>query len=184
MRMRQALLLMTFLGAVTVAVVATLTSIASAQSTPWTKCGPKFTFLVWPHGHPALAKIQFPEIRKPHIEAYIDFGNTWPDTRAGAYVIGGKPPASIGSGDSLGPCLNYGDSLSSGAVADGVTIRTQTAVQCTFRTAGVIDIVERPGKVQIMLFHAGKKIYARAVATPTTASLTVPKSCRKVHSPG
>jgi hypothetical protein len=99
-------------------------------------------------------------------------------------VVGGKPPASTGAGGSLGPCLNYGDSLSAGTVADAVTIRTQTAVQCTFPTAGVIDIIDRPGKVQIMLFHAGKTVYARAVATPTTTSLTVPKSCRKVHSPG
>ena len=182
--MRRGLLLLTALGVVTVAVVAVLASVAGANSTTWTKCGPKFTFLVWPRGHPALPKIQFPEVRNPHVEAYIDFGNTWPDTRAGGWVAGGTPPASIGTGGALGPCLDYGASLSTGAVSGGVTVSMQTAVQCTFPTAGVIDVIDRPGKVQIMLFHAGKRVYARAVATPTTASLTVPKSCRKVHSPG
>jgi len=153
----------------------------------WSKCGPRMTFLVWPHGHPALPLIGFPRIQNPHVEAYIDFGKQWPDSRAGAYVIGGRPPAGIPTGDVLGPCLNYGDSSAAATdpIAGGVTIDRQTAVECVFPSTGVFDIVDRPGKVEILLFHTGKKLLARAVATPTNASVTVPRtSCHDVRSPG
>jgi hypothetical protein len=143
------------------------------------------TFLVWPHGHPALASIKFPSIPNPHVEAYIDFGNQWPDARAGGYIIGGKPPPAFPTGGSLGPCLNYGASLSSGTVTGGVTYANQTAVQCSFPSAGVIDIIDLPGKRQVMLVHAGKTVLARADASPTAASVTVPaKLCKKASAPG
>jgi hypothetical protein len=149
-------------------------------------CGPKVVFLVWPHGHPALAKIGFPNIPNPHVEVYLGFGDEWPDSRAGGYIIGGKPPAAFPQGGAFGACLNYGAAAPASAkVAGGSTISTQTAVECTFGRSAVIDIVDRPGKVQILLFHAGKKLLARADASPTGASVTLPKKgCRKVPSPG
>ena len=55
---------------------------APARSMQRTSCGPRFTFLVWPHGHPALPAIRFPRITNPHVEAYLDFGDQWPDARA------------------------------------------------------------------------------------------------------
>jgi hypothetical protein len=158
---------------------------ASSSSGAWAKCGPRFTFLIWPHGHPALPKIGFPNLPNPHVEAYIDFGDQWPDARAGGYIIGGKGPAGFPQGGSMGPCLNYGASLSTGTVANGVTITRQTAVECTFATASVIDIVDLPGKREAMIVHAGRMILARADASPTSASLTVPtRECRTTPSPG
>jgi hypothetical protein len=159
---------------------------APTRTTAWTKCGPRFTFLVWPHGHPAIPKVKFPQIRNPHIEAYLDFGNQWPDARAGAWVLGGKPPGWINAGDVFGPCLNYGDSaVKPGApIARAITVETQTAVECTFARPGVIDIVDKPKGVEIMLVHAGNELLAEADATPTGASLRVPAAdCRRVRPP-
>ena len=119
------------------------------------------------------------------MEVYIGFGNKWPEIRAGGYIIGGKPPAAIPNGDVLGPCLNYGESLSSGTVEGGTTITSQTAVRCTFRSVGVIDIAGRPGAAEILLVHTGSKVLARADVSPAGASVTVPaRACRKVRSPG
>jgi len=177
-------------GAAVLLAGATLAATAAAPAAPvasWNECGPRITFLVWPHGHPALPLIGFPRIRNPHVEAYLDFGSRWPEARAGAYVLGGTPPGWIPQGDVLGPCLNYGDATVTGRepVAGGVTIARQTAVECTFTSTGVFDIVDRPGKVEVLVLHAGNRVLARAVATPTSASVTVPRGrCRDVRSPG
>lgn len=53
----------------------------------------------------------FPEIRNTHIDIYLGFANTYPDSRAGGYILAGKPPAGIPNGAALGPCLNYGAAL-------------------------------------------------------------------------
>src|SRR5581483_214328 len=31
-------------------------------------CGSKLSVLVWPHGHPPIPSVNFPEIRNPHVE--------------------------------------------------------------------------------------------------------------------
>jgi hypothetical protein len=144
-----------------------------------------FTFLVWPHGHPALPSIRFPEIRNPHVEVYLGVGSQWPDQRAGGYIVGGKPPSQIPTGTALGPCLNYGETvLTTGKIARAITISKETAVICTLGI-GVIDTVDRPGKTRMLLLHAGKRVLASAIATPNRASLTVPsKGCRLVRPPG
>ena len=147
--------------------------------------GPKVTFLVWPHGHPAIASVKFPEIRNPHVELYLGFGTQYPEILAGAYILGGKPPPGIPIGSALGPCLNYGNTVvETGTVTGGVTFTAQTALKCTLPASGVVDTGERPGGVRFFILHAGRRILARADVTPTHASLTVPKGvCRKAPPP-
>src|SRR6476469_9404024 len=70
-----------------------------------TGCGKNLVFLVWPKGHPAIPRIaEFPEIRNPHIELYRGFSSGYDITAAGAYVIGGKPPAGIPRGGFFIAC--------------------------------------------------------------------------------
>jgi hypothetical protein len=174
------------LGVFAVGAMASAQATSPTRSAAWKTCGPTFTFLVWPKGHPALPSIRFPAIRNPHVEVYLGVGNQWPDERAGGYIVGGTPPAQIPTGTSLGPCLNYGSVvLESGSVAGGTTtITKETAVICTLGT-GVIDTVDRPGKTRFLVLHASKRVLATATATPTRASLTVPaKGCRIAPVPG
>jgi hypothetical protein len=183
--MRQFVLATGLIGVLALAAIASARTSTPTRAVSWTKCGPTFTFLVWPHGHPALPSIRFPEIRNPHVEAYLGVGDQWPDQRAGGYIVGGTPPSQIPTGTSLGPCLNYGDTvLTTGKVAHGITISKETAVICKLGV-GVIDTSDRPGRTRILLLHDGKHVLATAIATPTRASLTIPsKGCRLVRPPG
>ena len=91
------------------------------------------TFLVWPHGHPAMTYADFPEIRNTHIDIYLGFAKTYSDSRAGGYIIAGKPPAGIANADVIGPCLNYGTALAKpGPIANAKTISRPATVDCTF----------------------------------------------------
>ena len=110
-------------------------------------CGRKMTFLVWPHGHPAMKYADFPEIRNTHIDIYLGFADTYPDSRAGGYVLAGKPPAGIPNGAAIGPCLNYGTALANpGTIGNPKTISRPARVDCTLPSGAVIDIVDGPGR--------------------------------------
>jgi hypothetical protein len=147
-------------------------------------CGPKVVFLVWPHGHPAIQSVRFPSVPNPHVEVYLGLGTRYPETLAGGWIVGGKPPAGLPKGGVFGPCLNYGDTASGGSVSGGIKISAQTALRCTLAARGVIDIVALPNGGQTLLLHAGKRLLARADVTRRGASVTVPaKSCRRAAPP-
>jgi hypothetical protein len=168
--------------------VAALVAGASAVARPVaaiTGCGPKVVFLVWPHGHPAISSVQFPRIPNPHVEVYLGWGAGYPETLAGAWIVAGKPPGSIPQGGVFGPCLNYDAALASpGPVQGGIMIRTQVALRCTLAVRGVVDTVSRPNGGQTLLFHAGKRLLARADVTRSGASVTVPaNACTRIAPP-
>ena len=141
------------------------------------------TFLVWPHGHPAMKYADFPEIRNTHIDIYLGFANTYPDSRAGGYILAGKPPAGIPNGEAIGPCLNYGTALAKpGPIEKPKTISRPAKVDCTFPPGAVIDIVDGPGRSETFILHNGNRTLASGHVAVGNVTLTVPANC-KVSSP-
>lgn len=152
-----------------------------------TKCGGKMSVLVWPHGHDVIPSVNFPAIVNPHVEAYVGWSTKYPEALYGGYVVGGKPKGGIPVGDvnlRLN-CINYGNPAKATAtVPGGVKIASRTALQCTFAGSGVFDLIERGGGTRVLVLHNGGKVLLRADASPTTASVTVPKgACRKTPVP-
>ena len=146
-------------------------------------CGRKMTFLVWPHGHPAMKYADFPEIRNTHIDIYLGFANTYPDSRAGGYILAGKPPA-IPNGAAIGPCLNYGTALAKpGSIGNPKTINRPARVDCTLPSGAVIDIVDGPGRTETFILHSGNRTFASGHVAVGNVTLTVPGANCKVSSP-
>jgi hypothetical protein len=140
------------------------------------KCGPRMSVLVWPHGHPLIPSINFPEIRNPHVEVYVGYNQKYPEQLYAGYVLGGKPQGVIPSGNVNFGCVNYGAPATAAAtVAGGVTYTSQTGLRCTLPAVGVIDVLERPKQTRVMILHRGNQVLLRAEASPTKASVTVPK---------
>jgi len=82
---------MMFFGLIVTALFGT-NAVADASSQSGASiCGRKMTFLVWPNGHPAMKYADFPEIRNTHIDIYLGFANTYPDSRAGGYILAASP---------------------------------------------------------------------------------------------
>ena len=174
------LLALVILAAFAVAVVAPI-ALGSQSASRAATCGPKMTVLVWPHGHPVIPSVNFPAITNPHVEVYVGYNAKYPEALYGGYVVGGKPKGLIPVGDvnlHLG-CVNYGTPATATAkVPNGVTYRSQTALRCTLGT-GTFDLIERARGNRVLILHRGKQILLRADASPTTASVTVPRGACK-----
>src|SRR5581483_979372 len=139
-------------------------------------CGSKLSVLVWPHGHPPIPSVNFPEIRNPHVEVYLGYNRKYPEPLYAGYVIGGKPPSIIPTGNVSLRCVNYGTTVKGpAAVPNGVTVATQTGLRCTLPAGGVMDVLERPGQTRVLILNRGNQVLLRATASPTAASVTVPK---------
>ena len=180
---RGRLALLAVAAAVTLATIAPSVS-ARARSASG-GCGNKLVFLVWPHGHPAIPRIaEFPELRNPHIELYLGFNSGYDVKAAGAYVVGGKPPPGIRRGGSFVACLDIGDRMTRGTVANPrETITGETAVKCTLPGSPVTDVVLRKGGVADLYVHSGPLLLAQAHVTKSSAVLTVPAGRCKLTAP-
>ncbi len=142
------------------------------------------TFLVWPHGHRAMKYADFPEIRNTHIDIYLGFAKTYPDSRAEGYVLAGRPPAGIPNGAAIGPCLNYGTALAkAGSIDNPKTIYRPATVDCTFASGAVIDIVDGPGRSETFILHDGNRTLASGHVAVGNVTLTIPGANCKVSSP-
>jgi len=174
---------MMFFGLIVTALFGT-NAVADASSQSGASiCGRKMTFLVWPNGHPAMKYADFPEIRNTHIDIYLGFANTYPDSRAGGYILAGKPPAGIPNGAAIGPCLNYGTALAKpGPIEKPKTISRPAKVDCTLPLGAVMDIVDGPGRSETFILHNGNRTLASGHVTVGNVTLTVPANC-KVSSP-
>lgn len=147
------------------------------------KCGGRMSVLVWPQGHAVIPSVNFPAIVNPHVEVYVGWSKKYPEALYGGYVVGGKPVGSIPVGDvnlRLN-CINYGAvAKATATVPGGVKIVARTALQCTFSGSGVFDLIERGHGARVLILHNGAKVLLRADASPTNASVTVPKgTCAK-----
>src|SRR5262245_4236957 len=140
-------------------------------------CGNKVVFLVWPNGHPAITRFsEFPKIPNPHIELYTGTGGNYNAQYAGAWVIGGKPPAGITRGGFFTACANFGDTVTTGTVKNARVVTSQTAVKCSFKGSPVTDVALRAGGVADFYLHSGRTMLAIAHATKNGVALTIPKS--------
>ena len=158
-------------------------AISPATGSTQAGCGPNVVFLVWPHGHPAIPRYsEFPHISNPHIELYVGLKG-YDVTHAGAWVIGGRPPKGITRGGFFTNCANYGDTLTSGSVANAQVITKQTAVKCTLKGSPAVDVKFRAGGVADFYLHTGKTMIATAHVTPSSVKLTVPESCTLIAPP-
>ena len=170
-----------------VALVVAVPAAFGSHSRGSTKCGGKMSILVWPHGHGVIPSVSFPAIVNPHVEVYVGWSQKYPEALYGGYVVGGKPKGAIPVGDvnlHLN-CINYGNTAkATAAVPGGVKISTQTALRCTFAGSGVFDLIERGKGARVLILHNGSKILLRADASPSTASVTVPKgACTRTSVP-
>ena len=59
---------MTLLGLIVTVIFSSNADAAASSRGGASTCGHKMTFLVWPHGHPAMKYADFPEIRNTHID--------------------------------------------------------------------------------------------------------------------
>lgn len=175
-------------AAVVVGVLAVFVSMSGglargANGTVQAGCGPTLVFLVWPHGHPAIPRYsEFPHIPNPHIELYVGLKG-YDVANAGAWIIGGKPPKGVTRGGFFTNCANYGDTVTTGAVADSKVVTKQTAVKCVVKGSPAVDVKLRAAGVADLYLHAGKMMIATAHVTPTAVKLTVPKSCKLIAAP-
>ncbi len=173
--------------AAAVALVVAAPTAFGSHGRDFTKCGGKMSILVWPHGHGVIPSVSFPAIVNPHVEVYVGWSPKYPEPLYGGYVVGGKPKGAIPVGDvnlHLN-CINYGTTAKAAAtVPGGVKVSAQTALRCTFTGSGVFDLVERGKGARVLILHNGSKILLRADASPTSASVTVPKgACTRTSVP-
>jgi hypothetical protein len=173
--------------AAAVALVVAAPTAFGSHGRDFTKCGGKMSILVWPHGHGVIPSVSFPAIVNPHVEVYVGWSPKYPEPLYGGYVVGGKPKGVIPVGDvnlHLN-CVNYGTTAKATAtVPGGVRVSAQTALRCTFTGSGVFDLVERGKGARVLILRNGSKILLRADASPTSASVTVPKgACTRTAVP-
>jgi hypothetical protein len=173
-----------FLGCVAALAAAVGIATAGPGSSAVT-CGGGMAILVWPHGHQVIRSVNFPAITNPHVEVYSGFDKKYPEPAYAGYVVGGKPKGQIPVGDVAIACADTGQSAkATAAVPNGVTYRMQTGLRCTIAGAGMFDLLELGKGARALILHRGSKILLRADASPTTASVTVPRgACVRQPTP-
>jgi len=125
------------------------------------------TVLFWPHGHPAVPKVDFPKIKTPHLEVYIP-GAGYPSTNFLLYADAKRfvdPSRNCGSGAVT----------KTGAIAHPKTIAATKAVTCTAPAAITYDVV-RSKKGLTVRGHAGADAYFRAELRGKGSKLTYDRS--------
>ncbi len=93
-----------------------------------------YTFLFWPHGHPAIASVGFPAFPIAHLEAYRGVGPTYPDGHFVASVVAngvGAPRAGCVAVLPIAGIVYHGKSSTT----------STTALVCTFPKAPIHKFV-------------------------------------------
>jgi hypothetical protein len=129
--MRARILLAVPAAAVALATVGT--SATPAAGTPSVFCSAaSTTVLFWPHGHPAISSVHFPNIKTPHLEVYKP-GATYP---SGNFLLYADAKGGV---DSAALCA-HGPTAKVAAIASPKTIKTRRAVTCAATTNLIYDI--------------------------------------------
>ena len=168
-RMRTRLVLLTAL----LVLAAAPASAHAAQSVTCSQSAS--TVLFWPHGHPAVKRVDFPKITTPHLEVYSP-GAGYPSANFLLYADAKRfvdPSRTCGSGAVT----------KTGAIAHAKTIKTTKAVTCTAPAAIAYD-VKRSKKGLTVIGHAGANAYFRAELRTKGSTLTYDRSlCRAGAAP-
>jgi hypothetical protein len=137
----------------------------------------QYTFLFWPHGHPAIASVNFPKFSVPHLEAYSGANKKYPNSDFVASA------AANGSGGTKPGCRAWLPKVGIGYHGKSVTT-SQTALVCTFHSAPAHEFVRfssggigysaiNPPNLQVLyaqLRPTGSKLsYDSSFCHPTTS---------------
>jgi hypothetical protein len=174
-----------------VVALAALVSVAPASATPLTDaradgCATSMTFLVWPHGHPAIPAIGFGDMTTPHMEIYKGGGGAYANARFLAWAAGGATPEP--SPSTTPACLSFASVPKSPKPIGTMSVLARTAaITCTFPGSGSIDIERTSGgshRYRIRILLSGGRLAAQASVTPTGVKLRYPaKLCHIAASP-
>jgi len=174
-----------------VVALAALVSVAPASATPLTDaradgCATSMTFLVWPHGHPAIPAIGFGDMTTPHMEIYKGGGGAYANARFLAWAAGGATPEP--SPSTTPACLSFASVPKSPKPIGTMSVLARTAaITCTFPGSGSIDIERTSGgshRYRIRILLSGGRLAAQASVTPTGVKLSYPaKLCHIAASP-
>jgi hypothetical protein len=173
------------------AALATFGSAASASSVAPGRaqangCAAKMTFLVWPHGHPAIERIGFGDMPMPHMEIYSGSGVGHSGSRLLSWAAGGETAEP--SPSTSATCISV-TTLPKTLKPLGPmrTIARTAAVTCTFPASGTIDVQPVSGgkyRYRMRVVLSGSRLAAQTEVTPTGVTLRYPaKLCHVVASP-
>ena len=174
-----------------VVALAALVSVAPASATPLTDaradgCATSMTFLVWPHGHPAIPAIGFGDMTTPHMEIYKGGGGAYANARFLAWAAGGATPEP--SPSTTPACLSFASVPKSPKPIGTMSVLARTAaITCKFPGSGSIDIERTSGgshRYRIRILLSGGRLAAQASVTPTGVKLRyTAKLCHIAASP-
>ena len=174
-----------------VVALAALVSVAPASATPLTDaradgCATSMTFLVWPHGHPAIPAIGFGDMTTPHMEIYKGGGGAYANARFLAWAAGGATPEP--SPSTTPACLSFASVPKSPKPIGTMSVLARTAaITCKFPGSGSIDIERTSGgshRYRIRILLSGGRLAAQASVTPSGVKLSYPsKLCHIAASP-
>jgi hypothetical protein len=166
-------------------VTASSASAASRSDARSSGCASKMTFLIWPHGHPAIPAVGFADMTTPHVEIY-KAGNGYANAQFLAWAAAGKTPEP--SPSTAPACLSFA-SIPNALKPLGTmsVIARTTAVSCTFPSSASIDIQRMSGgkfRYRVRVVLAGGRLAAETDVTPAGVKLHYPaKLCRIVSPP-
>ncbi len=144
------------------------------------------TFLVWPHGHPAIPAIGFGDMTTPHMEIYKGAGGAYANAQFLAWAAGGTTPEP--SPSTTPACLSFASVPKSLKPIGTMSVLARTAaVSCKFPGSGSIDIERTSGgshRYRIRILLSGGRLAAQASVTPSGVKLSYPaKLCHIAASP-
>jgi hypothetical protein len=149
-------------------------------------CAATMTFLVWPHGHPAIPGIGFANLPTPHMEIYKSADTSYPFSKFLAWAAGGK--TSEPSPSTTPNCLSFATLPKTlKPVAKMSTIARTAAVTCTFPASASIDIQPVSGgkfRYRIRVVLSGGRLAAQSEISPAGVKFHYPaKLCHVQASP-
>jgi hypothetical protein len=147
-------------------------------------CTTTMTFLVWPHGHPAIPDLGFADLAVPHMEIYGGHGKSYSSSKFLGWAAGGKTaePSPATSPN----CLSFSTVPKTlKPVGTMATIARTAAVTCTFPGSGSIDIRKTSGgkyRYQIRILLSGGRLAAQTEITPAGVRLHYPSKLCHVRA--
>ena len=149
-------------------------------------CAAKMTFLVWPHGHPAIPRIGFADMTTPHMEIYSGSGVGHPGAQLLAWAAGGKTEEP--SPSTSAACISVTTPPKAlEPLTEMRLIARTSAVTCTFPASGLIDVQRMSGgkyRYRMRIVLSGGRLAAQTEITPAGVKLRYPaKLCHVVAPP-
>jgi hypothetical protein len=149
-------------------------------------CAAKMTFLVWPHGHPAIPLVGFANLATPHVEIYSGSGAGHSGSHLLSWAAGGKTAEP--SPSTTPACISVSTPPKTlKPIGTMREVASTTAVTCTFPASASIDIERVSGgtyRYRLRVVLPGGRLAAQTDVTPAGVKLRYPaKLCHTVATP-